>query len=139
MLACLTLLPGGGFSMEGLAMEGFNFSSETTDHQQHQTSLTPHSSWNYKAMLKTEKQIILNAKAMLQSATRKPGVLLWKDSEALLTLVVGIIKAELSQCILAIVWDSVLVGSVIIESLSSLPNVKQVCHGEIFNVFLHRA
>ncbi|KAK8397137.1 hypothetical protein O3P69_004672 [Scylla paramamosain] len=41
-------------------------------------------------------------------------------------LLLSIIRAELSQCILAIVWDSALAGSPIVDSLSRLPNVKQV-------------
>ncbi|XP_063847767.1 probable glutamate receptor [Scylla paramamosain] len=128
MLICLTLLPVCGRS----SMEGITFTTETTDLQENWISLAVNSTVNYKAMSITEKQMIINHKTLPSSTTRNPGGFSWKDSEALLTLMLGIIRAELSQCILTIVWDAVLADSVITESLSRLPNVKQIVEsGEV--------
>lgn len=49
-----------------------------------------------------------------------------EENEDLTKLLLDIVKAELSQCILGIVWDSAFTGSTIIDRLSLLPNVKQV-------------
>lgn len=49
-----------------------------------------------------------------------------EESDALAKLLLAIVKAELSQCVLAIVWDSGFSGSVITDRLSLLPNIKQV-------------
>lgn len=53
-----------------------------------------------------------------------------EESDALAQLLLAIVKAELSQCVLGIVWDFNFKGSVIIDRLSLLPNMKQVTVAE---------
>lgn len=49
-----------------------------------------------------------------------------KENEALTKLLLAIVETELSQCVLAIMWDSGFSESVTVDRLSLLPNVKQV-------------
>ena len=122
MLVFLTHL----FAASCLSIEEITFTSETTNLQEHHISLALNSNVSYKAIAITKKQVRTNSKTSQLSRTRNPGGISWKDSETLLSLLLGIIKAELSQCILTIIWDSSLVGSIITETLSFLPNIKQV-------------
>lgn len=49
-----------------------------------------------------------------------------EESGALVQLLLAIVGAELSECVLGIVWDSGFSGSVVVDRLSLLPNIKQV-------------
>lgn len=49
-----------------------------------------------------------------------------EKNESLAELLLAIVDAELSQCVLGVVWDSGFSNSVIVDSLSLLPNIKQV-------------
>ena len=71
----------------------------------------------------------------LQKNSLKPGIsspaqvmggLTTEDIEDLSTLLLAIVGAELSHCVLGIVWDSGFGGSMVVDRLSLLPNVKQV-------------
>ncbi|MPC78576.1 hypothetical protein E2C01_073066 [Portunus trituberculatus] len=108
LLVCLnSLLAGGHLTMEGISM---------TNHEGYRISPPG------MRMEKMTKEV----QTLTPSTTVKPRSSSWMDSEALSKLLVGIIRAELSQCILAIVWDLFFEGSTLIDTLSHLPNVKQV-------------
>ena len=124
LLVCLTLLPADSW----LYIGSTTHSAKTIDHQEHSIFPTPtHRNFtkNYKTTVTRKRRYI---PTFLSVSEQNPEDFSWKDSQVLTTLLLSIIRAELSQCILGIVWDSVFAGSGIINSLSLLPNVKQVWH-----------
>ena len=125
MMVCLTLLPGGSRSY----IERVSYITRANGYQEHLISSVPTSSnfiKNYRVMAVSEERGGRYLQKFVSSPLRNLDELLWNDVEALTTLLVSIVNAELSQCVLGIVWDSSLIGSTIIDSLSHLPHAKQV-------------
>ena len=125
MMVCLVLLTDGKISY----MEKVSYITRANGFQGHLISSVPTSSnfiKNYRVMLISEEKRGRYFQKFVSSPLRNLDEFLWNDVEALTTLLVSIVNAELSQCVLGIVWDSSLIGTTIINSLSHLPHAKQV-------------
>ena len=113
-------------------MERIPNSAKATHLEEYPLSVTRNSTKIYSVIAATDESIVKSVQTLKTTTPQKEKYFFSKEKEELASLLIGIITTQLTQCVLAIVWDSVLAESLLTDSILLLPNVKQVCHMQIW-------
>ena len=125
---CLLLMCFALFLVKAKSPTERNISSasDRQQHSIHRHSPLIHFGNESEILWETEEMQITPLKPWSSSLGHEMGDLRTDEIETLTMLFLDIVRVELSQCVLAIVWDLGFHGSVVVDRLSLLPNAKQV-------------